>query len=268
MCEFCTKHGEGKKWYEIMENYSQELLNDPGRRTYIEQFVPRVRKSSKDNLSQLEWVKKKMPLAHRFIRKIASVSAKKYHFGQVVPLEDAEKIVEMVQSVTRVPCVCRTVLAGKSNARYCLLLGINPTDYNVDWPELKENLEVLSTSEAKSVLRDFDKQGLVHSIWTLKSPFIGAICNCDRDCLAYRYQVGSDLLELMFKAEYRAKIDMELCVGCRSCMSMCQFGAIEYSVAHDKCYINAQKCYGCGLCRVACKTQAIELLDIEEIFVV
>ena len=94
MCEFCTKHGEGKKWYEIMENYSRELLNDPGRRTYIEQFVPRVRKSSKDNLSRLEWVKKKMPLAHRFIRKIANVSAKKFHFGQVVPLEDAEKILE------------------------------------------------------------------------------------------------------------------------------------------------------------------------------
>ncbi|HHX23699.1 MAG TPA: 4Fe-4S binding protein [Thermoanaerobacterales bacterium] len=31
-----------------VENYSLELLNDPGRRTYIEQFVPRVRKSSKD----------------------------------------------------------------------------------------------------------------------------------------------------------------------------------------------------------------------------
>ena len=62
MCEFCTKHGEGKKWYEIMENYSRELLNDPGRRTYIEQFVPRVRKSSKDNLSRLEWVKRRCPL--------------------------------------------------------------------------------------------------------------------------------------------------------------------------------------------------------------
>ncbi|NLX90534.1 MAG: 4Fe-4S binding protein [Firmicutes bacterium] len=262
MCEFCTKHGEGKKWYEIMENYSRELLNDPGRRTYIEQFVPRIRSSGKNNLERLEWVKRKIPIAHRFIRKIATVSAKKFHFGQVVPLEDAEKIVEMVQSVTRVPCVCRTVLAGKSNARYCLLLGINPTDYSIDWPELKENLEVLTPSEAKLLLREFDRQGLVHSIWTLKSPFIGAICNCDRDCLAYRYQVGSDLLEIMFKAEYRAKIDMELCVGCRNCMSICQFGAVEYSVTHAKCYINTEKCYGCGLCRVACKKQAIELYDI------
>ena len=127
---------------------------------------------------------------------------------------------------------------------------------------------MLTPSEAKMVLRDFDKKGLVHSIWTLKSPLIGAICNCDRDCLAYRYQVGSDLLELMFKAEYRAKIDMELCIGCRNCMSLCQFGAIEYSVTHGKCYINTEKCYGCGVCRVACKTQAIKLYDIEEVFVV
>jgi len=27
MCEFCTKHGEGKKWYLQMKNYSLELVN-------------------------------------------------------------------------------------------------------------------------------------------------------------------------------------------------------------------------------------------------
>ena len=92
------------------------------------------------------------------------------------------------------------LLAGKSNARYCLLLGINPTDYNVDWPELKANLEVLTPSEAKMVLRILTKRPGSFYL-DLKSPFIGAICNCDRDCLAYSYQVGSDLLELMFKAD-------------------------------------------------------------------
>ncbi len=25
MCEFCTKHGEGKKWYLQMKNYAEEL---------------------------------------------------------------------------------------------------------------------------------------------------------------------------------------------------------------------------------------------------
>ena len=27
MCEFCTEHGEGKKWYLQMKNYSEELLH-------------------------------------------------------------------------------------------------------------------------------------------------------------------------------------------------------------------------------------------------
>ena len=28
MCQFCTEHGEGKKWYLLMENYSKELLHE------------------------------------------------------------------------------------------------------------------------------------------------------------------------------------------------------------------------------------------------
>ena len=28
MCEFCKEHGEGKKWYFEMKNYSEELLHE------------------------------------------------------------------------------------------------------------------------------------------------------------------------------------------------------------------------------------------------
>ena len=28
MCEFCTAHGEGKKWYLEMKNYAEELAHD------------------------------------------------------------------------------------------------------------------------------------------------------------------------------------------------------------------------------------------------
>ena len=27
MCEFCVEHGEGKKWYLLMKNYSDELVH-------------------------------------------------------------------------------------------------------------------------------------------------------------------------------------------------------------------------------------------------
>ena len=41
MCEFCLKHGEGKKWYLEAKNYSDDLLSDLRRRRFIEGFVSR-----------------------------------------------------------------------------------------------------------------------------------------------------------------------------------------------------------------------------------
>ncbi len=28
MCEFCTEHDEGKKWYLLSKNYSDEMLHE------------------------------------------------------------------------------------------------------------------------------------------------------------------------------------------------------------------------------------------------
>lgn len=140
-------------------------------------------------------------------------------------------------------------------------MGIDPSGAIKEWPELESSLETLTPGEAKKLLSEFDKMGLVHSIWTFKTPFIGAICNCDRDCLTYKIQVSHDLMNLMFKAEYEAQIDLMECVGCRNCQRLCQFGAVEYSAVNRKCYINRKKCYGCGVCRNVCKKGAIRLSD-------
>ena len=32
MCEFCSQHGEGKKWYLTMRNYSRELWEQNKRK--------------------------------------------------------------------------------------------------------------------------------------------------------------------------------------------------------------------------------------------
>lgn len=121
------------------------------------------------------------------------------------------------------------------------------------WPEIEPFSETLTPAEARRLLEEFDRNGLVHSIWTFKTPFIGAICNCDYDCMAYQIQISSELMNVMFKAEYTADIAPLNCVGCRNCQKLCQFGTIEYSIVNQKCYINQKKCYGCGVCRSVCK---------------
>jgi Pyruvate/2-oxoacid:ferredoxin oxidoreductase delta subunit len=258
MCEFCIKHGEGKKWYEVMEHYSRELFAQDNRRQFMKTLFPSLQKDV-HRLGKLAAVKKKLPLAYRFIRHMATRKMKRIHFGQVVPVEDAEMIIDMVQSITRLPCVCRGVTKGNTNARYCFALGIDPDGILDDYSDLKKSMEVLTREEAKKLIRAYDDEGLVHSIWTFKTPYIGGLCNCDGDCVAYRTQVGSDLMQVMFKAEYVAEIDPSRCMGCRNCQKLCQFGAIEYSSLDKKSMVNVLKCYGCGVCRSACRKEAVIL---------
>ena len=63
----------------------------------------------------------------------------------------------------------------------------------------------------------------------------------------------------MFRAEYVAAVDPDLCNGCRQCMRVCQFGAVSYSVSNKKAVIDQGDCYGCGICRSVCQKDAIHL---------
>ncbi len=99
----------------------------------------------------------------------------------------------------------------------------------------------------------------MHSVWTFNTPFIGGLCNCDQDCMAYRMQVGAGLTQVFFPAEYVAGVDWERCSGCKLCRGHCPFGAIRYSASADKCLVDPNLCYGCGVCRAICKKDAIAL---------
>lgn len=261
VCEFCIRHGEGKKWYEVMQNYSAELYSKGDRENYARKLVKQTQTSVLPGLEKLIKLRKKSPSVYRYVRRIGTLVMKHNHFGQVIPIEDAEMIIEMVQSITRLPCICRSAVKGENNARFCIGIGIDPKSILADYPDLKANLETITREKAKELLRKFDREGLIHSVWTFKTPFIGAICNCDRDCLAYKTQVAADLMQVMFKSEYIAKIDPLRCAGCRNCQKLCQFGAIEYSSLGGNCAINPFKCYGCGVCRNACD---LGLISIEE----
>jgi Pyruvate/2-oxoacid:ferredoxin oxidoreductase delta subunit len=124
-----------------------------------------------------------------------------------------------------------------------------------------KGLERLDRPVALEMMKGFEKDGLFHSVWTFVTPFIGGICNCDRsDCMAMRATLASSI-KAMFKAEYVASVDWDKCNGCRSCMRVCQFGAIGYSAGAQRTWIDLHQCYGCGVCRSVCKNDAIALQE-------
>lgn len=270
MCEFCHKHGEGKQWYLQASNYSEELLNDIKRREYIFNFLKHPEKSA-DGVEKLGLLKSLPGFVQAVVNPYITNRQKRSHFGQVVPLEDCEKIFNSLNSIVRIACYCRHSTVGDGH-RYCYCLSMAPKGgmmaeliCQVDASYLTgpdtAGLEILSKEEAIASLREHEQEGLCHTVWTFVTPFIGAICNCDRtDCLAMRATVGYKF-PIMFKSEYVAEIDSSLCKGCCRCMQYCQFGAISYSAALKKAKIDQMRCFGCGICRAGCEENAITLYD-------
>ena len=274
MCEFCLKHGEGKKWYLKASNYSDDLLSDIRRRGLIEAFLTDTDALARD-FRRVERLDRAPQLIRGIAKRMITGRMKRVHYGQVVPIEDVERIFGFVNSIVRVSCVCRHISLGREE-RYCYAVSLTSDGGRLD--EIMRSLdksfihgpdtagmERLSKDEAISALRSHEEEGLCHSVWTFQTPFIGGICNCDRsDCLAMRCTVTHDI-PVMFRAEYVAEVDPDLCSGCRQCMRLCQFGAISYSASNKKVTTDQRQCYGCGICRSVCQKGAIRLRERGEV---
>jgi Pyruvate/2-oxoacid:ferredoxin oxidoreductase delta subunit len=266
MCELCTKHGDGKFWYKNASNYSRDLLSDLRRRGFIENFLRTTIKDGFQALGRVEALySKKGMIPARIIRGIEE-RAKAEHFGQVLPIEEISEVVLKADTIVRMPCACRWT-AEKREERCCygIAFGAEPWYANIDMSYFgrppDEGLEMLTGEEAVRQMEAMEEDGAVHTIWTMMTPFIGAVCNCTvPDCLAMRTLSGIGA-ETMARAEHVATIDADLCSGCGVCEDRCQFSAIESRREGGRVLagVNGHRCFGCGLCRNTCGPGAISL---------
>lgn len=271
MCEFCHQHGEGRKWYLAAKNYSADLWEDAERKRFIEDFLEKAAAEGPRIPEQMAKFAAAPRVLKWFLRRRITRRMKKMHFGQVVPLEDVAAVFDIVTSIARIPCICRKISSGRAPA-YCMAVTTAPVVYDglvgqfapaaglesvFSAPEIA-GVEKLTREEALDLLQRFEKEGMVHTLWTFKTPFIGGLCNCDHGgCLAMKSLDHG--LGVFFRAEYVAGVDPAACVGCRNCLKQCQFGALFYNAADRKVFIDGNRCFGCGVCRAACAQNAISL---------
>jgi len=266
MCEFCTKHGDGQVWFKNAANYAQDLMADLNRRRYIREFFTATIEAGVDTIGRLESIyRKKKTLPERLVRQMVSQAGVE-HFGQVVTIEDIREIVGRAATVVRMPCACRWA-ALKKEARCCYSVSYTPETWyqGLDMgyfgvaPDM--GLESLTPAAAIAQMEALESDGAVHTIWTMVTPFIGAICNCQPgDCLGLR-TLALDV-ETMYRGEEMAVVDPALCSGCGLCAEACHFGAIAGAgaAAEWRTAIDPRKCFGCGLCRNRCPQAAITMV--------
>ncbi|MFC1523223.1 ATP-binding protein [Thermodesulfobacteriota bacterium] len=266
MCEFCTKHGDGKIWYKNAGNYAQDLMSDIRRRQYVKDFLESTIGEGITTLGRLETIyRKKRQLPARVVKAMVA-KAREEHFGQVVPIEDIKTIVEKAATVVRIPCACRWA-AEKKEKRCCYSVSYSAETWYKDL-DMKyfgkvpdEGFETVSPEVAVAQMEQLEEEGAIHTIWTMMTPFVGAICNCtNQDCLGLR-TLAMDV-ETLFPGEYVAAVDQDLCDGCGLCAESCQFNAIssrQMAGGETVAVIDAVKCHGCGLCRIHCPQEALAL---------
>jgi ferredoxin len=269
MCELCEKYGDnGGRWYLNPENYARPLYKKVEKEKETEPMIltelqgpfyykPLI--ELKDNPEAFEKMREGYLKFHETMS------------GQVVSLEDAEKMVEIAHPIARIDCICRritraTLEDGEQRPRSCLGLGVGMFRWE-EWPErYKGGVEFLSTEEAKEHIEHWHKRGMVITIMTFGTPYIGGICLCDYpDCLAIRMRLDYGIKPFLLKGHQVAKVNYEECTGCGTCVQRCQFGAIKMEVTMKKSNIDMTRCFGCGVCTYACPQDAISLIDREKL---
>jgi Pyruvate/2-oxoacid:ferredoxin oxidoreductase delta subunit len=272
MCDFCHQHGDGKKWYLQAKNYSQDLASDPKVAEVLRSTIKTAVYGAPKFPGQIRAFQKAPRPLRRLVNWYTDRDLRRRHHGQVVPLEDLRLLLsDVVTSVVRLPCICRKGAAGEG-AAYCMAVTAAPGTWDetarrfvreeaakgtFTEPELS-GLETLTPQQALDLAERWEEEGLVHTLWTFNSPFIGGLCHCDvKSCAALRFLMGG--VNVLAPGEYAARVDPELCNGCKECARRCPFRAMAYDAAQAKARVRENRCYGCGLCRTVCEKAAIAL---------
>jgi len=265
MCEFCIRHGDGEKWYLNAANYAESLLTDLAREKYIADFLPHIMARGGRWLKIIDHCRRFVPsLTNRILQRQAE-EMKKVHYGQVIPIEDVRSILEIVGQVVRLPCVCRQTLHNLEEPA-CYLLTASPDLLGFqeiigrrhEALPIVGAMESVSTAVALSEMELLEDQGMVHTVWTFITPFVGALCNCDRSgCLGMQYTGRG--LRLFFPGEEVIRVDPASCSACGGCVEICPFNALAPG-RNVTMHVDRSRCHGCGICRRVCPTAALSLV--------
>lgn len=269
MCDYCARHGHGKKWYQNARNYAKELASSQYVREFCESYFGR----------EIKPVEAKSALPYTNIPTPEDISKVDFHYRkflhhQVISTEEARSVLQLAGQTTEdhemtvvlLPCICRFRTQGSDPNRHCF--GIAYTaDYTRRFSRYcGGNHQYVSTEETLEILEKMIRnEPIVHAISALGVPYLGMLCNCDMNvCSPYISRTKLDITSPFYKGHQRAQVNPEKCVGCGTCQEKCPFKVAHLNPHSNLAEIDLEACFGCGVCIRNCPEEAILFFEVDD----
>lgn len=181
----------------------------------------------------------------------------------ILPYGEVMKLIDTREHVAAGTCMCRhggellNYPCNKPKDNICMAFGESARS-------LAERgfIHLVSKNEARQILDEAEKAGLVHQYTNHKDSGVDFLCNCcSCHCRGLRGVINSPSPSQSVKAEWVNMIEDTFCTGCGICIDRCCTNALKIQGGIAVCDLN--RCIGCGLCRYECPTDAIKLIRRE-----
>ena len=138
----------------------------------------------------------RLPLLGRLVRRVANRYGRTMHRNYLLTPAEAEELIDVAGGVALGPCDCRKVFRNCDHPVPSEII-LGPTRHilmEAVSPEARE----ITADEAREILRDCHRRGLIHTIARCRGDFY-AICNCCNCCclplrLSKHYGIGEVLV--------------------------------------------------------------------------
>ncbi len=226
-------------------------------------FVEEMVQRTQDNYDTMVSVLKKAPSLDRIILVEEELEERQ---EIVMPLEAISKVIEHYDTIGLTTCYCRhrkdlleDPCKKTKDRKNCFTFG-KAAEFCIS----QGFAEKISKEEALKLLKICEDQGLVHKAFHVHldpEREIEGLCNCCKCCCGTFDIHYAGAMPLMSFTSYIAKVNIDDCIGCGTCVESCNAEAIN--LEDDIAVIDEDRCIGCGICAHLCPEKAMKLIRTE-----